>query len=215
MRSRNGSESPTTRFTLHAHEQSASGDSDTPMGVMAREYADNGFDLVGFVGHDQRPEQPERDMGVAVMTGVEHELRTSPRRLHIIEFPDQELRILAHPSLTHPENTEEKAVVDADEYGVDAIEAFNKGYRELPDSVVMDSYPRVAGDDAHNTHQIGSSYMESSVEATPEKVAEAVKDGRVTLQSPGLPATSRAAGRLHQALALVASGEIAEAARSR
>lgn len=215
MRGRNATVTSPTRFTLHAHEQSASGDSDTPIEAMADEYARRGFDLVGFVGHDARPRRPNRPVDVEVITGVEHEVRTRPRRLHIVEFPEYDLRILAHPSLTHPNNTVEQALQDAEAYNVDAIEAYNKGSRELPDQPVMDSYPRVSGDDAHNTHQVGASYMETMVPPEPEAVTQAVKEGRVTLENPGRSLRSRAAGRLHQGLSLVASGELWEVARKR
>lgn len=176
---------------------------------MLEEYARQGFDVVGFVGHDARPAPPTQTHGVEVLTGVEHEIRKIPTRLHLVEFPDQGLRILAHPGATFPANTEDMALEVAEDLGADAIEMFNRGKKQMPEPV-MDSYPRVASDDAHNTHQIGASYMTAQTEKSPEAVVGAVKDGRVSLHNPGLTAPDHFAGRMHQGISMAkfyAAGE--------
>lgn len=189
------------KFTLHSHEQSSSGDSATSMSGMLEEYARQDFDVVGFVGHDARPDLPREDHGVEVLTGTEHEIRKNPTRLHMVDFPDQGLKILAHPGATFPTDTENMALDVAERLGADAIEMFNRGEKQMPEPV-MDSYPRVASDDAHNTHQIGASYMTARTGGSVEEVVEAVKDGRVSLHNPGLTAPDHFAGRMHQGISM-------------
>lgn len=186
---------PTT-FTLHAHEQTSSGDSDTPVRVMAEAYDEAGVDLVGFVGHDARPEVPD-DLPVETMTGTEHELQKRPTKLHLLEFPDQNLTILPHPSLTWPENTAANAQHAGEQLGVDAIESFNRGSRELQNEV---GFPVVGADDAHNTHQVATSVSETMAPADPAAVANAVKNGQVTPVNNGSGTGQHLAGRLHQAV---------------
>jgi len=190
------------KFTLHSHEQSASGDSSTSMEGMLEEYEKQGFDVVGFVGHDSRPSPPRESGSIDVLTGVEHELQKEPTRLHMIEFPDQNLRILAHPKPTFPDRTEERAISMADKLGVDAVEMFNRGDKQMPEPV-MDSYPRVASDDAHNTHQVGSSYMTADTENSVSGVVQAVKTGKLSLHNPGVTATGHVAGRMHQGISMM------------
>lgn len=190
-------------FTLHVHEQSASGDSDTTAQGMAEAYADQGFDFVGFVGHDQRPEIDDTGLPVNTMTGTEMEIRTEPTRLHILEFPDQDLTILAHPKVTWPTETEENAIRTAEEYDVDAIELFSRGEQHLPEPS-NDGFARVANDDAHSTLQTGGSYMTTMVDSpTPDAIARRVKQGQVELHNPGLGPFRYYASRLHQGLALI------------
>lgn len=191
-----------TTFTLHAHEASASGDSTTPIETMAEAYAEKGVDVVGFVGHDERPDIPD-GLPIEAMAGTEHEARRNPTRLHIIDFPEQNLRILPHPSLTYPENTTKQAAAAAETWEVDAVEVFNRGGRELPSDADV-GVPKVAGDDAHNTHQTASSYNVTRARATPQAVASAVKRGDFQPINEGLPRRRAAAGKLHQGVAMLA-----------
>jgi len=201
---------PTARFDLHVHEGSASGDSGTPAAVLAQMYADRGFDLVGFVGHDRRPDVAEETahIPIEVVTGIEHEVQTDPRRIHVVDFPTFDFSYLAHPSLSHPTETLEQALMTAESYDVDAIEVFNRGSRELPPTV-LSGWPQVANSDAHNTFQLGASHMTADLHRlTPQSVFDAIRRREVELHNPGLPARDYYTGRLHQGLNLVSSGEL-------
>ena len=187
---------PTT-FTLHAHEQTESGDSDTPAREMARAYDEAGVDLVGFVGHDSRPSVPE-DLPVVTMTGTEHELQKRPRKLHVVDFPDQSLRILPHPSLTFPTDTAASAQQVAEQIDADAIESFNRGCKEVdPDAV---DFPTLGNDDAHNTHQAASTASVADCRATPQCVARAVKQDRAQPVGGSYGRRNHLAGRFHQGI---------------
>lgn len=196
------------RFTLHTHESTASGDSGTPAEALAEEYARRGFDLVGFVGHDKRPDIDTDTLPVEAITGIEHEVETEPRRVHIVSFPEENFSYLAHPSLSHPEDTLGKAIRTADQYDVDAIEVFNRGNRELPETLPS-GMTLVANDDAHNTHQIGGSFMEAAVrDVSAQSAIRAINRGEAQLFNPGYGRLEYAAGRLHQGINLVADGEL-------
>lgn len=191
-----------TRFTLHAHEETASGDSNTSARGMANAYADAGTDLVGFVGHDERPSVPD-DLPTETMTGTEHELQKRPTKLHLISFPDQDLKILAHPKLSTPAGREtvEWARETAARLDADAVEGYNRGTKQMSHGANVGA-PLVAGDDAHNTHQVASSYSITDAPATPEGVSRAVKTGNVRMANPGMTRRSSGAGRLHQGLSM-------------
>jgi hypothetical protein len=248
------------KVSLHAHEASASADSDTPLGVMAEEYAARGFDAVGFVGHSAVPDEPAANVPITILRGNEVELRTEPTRLHVLEYADQDLSILAHPGLTYPNTGPGQVIQTAMELDVDAIEAFNRGEPQVqfpdeppqgrpapaaergrlvtgrsrgsttlarerqdvsqappdipagiprggPPSVVSpEGFVWVAADDAHNTNQIGGSYMVVRTDRnTPQGVADAVKAGQARLRNPGLSVGSYVAGRVKQALATLES----------
>lgn len=191
------------KTTLHTHEASASGDSHTPAEVMAAEYADRGFDVVGFVGHDARPDIDTDAMPVTAVAGIEREVETDPRRVHILDYPEYDFTALAHPRLSYPASTQTKTRMAVEAYGVDAVERFNRGRDELGEPVTVDS-PLMAGDDAHSTHQVGGSYMVVEARSDdPSDVFEAIKRGRVELHNPGLRRRDYYAGRMHQGLALV------------
>lgn len=194
------------RVTLHTHERTASGDSETPAATLAEEYARRGVDFVGFVGHDDRPHVDFSQLPIEGITGIEHEIQTAPR-VHIVEFPEYDFSFLAHPAMTYTDNVGKNAVETAREHGVDAIEAYSRGEEHLPGDSLQD-FALVANDDAHSTHQIGGSYMETIVPRTePQEIITAVRDGRVELHNPGLSTRRWMAGRLHQGLSMVASGE--------
>jgi len=233
------------------------------MSVMAQAYADGGFDVVGFVGHDAIPDPPETDLPVTILRGTEIERRKDPTRVHVLEFPDEGLRILAHPGKTLPGASQNRILALAQRLNVDAIEAFNRGGPQVdfsnagdggrsseggrsrgfvpnaatetqrdrggrrdrrmdttdsgsgepprdipaggpPEIVAPGGFVWVAGDDAHNTNQIGGSYMTVTAEEnTPQAVADAVKRGDVELENPDLSVGNAVTGRVLQALAIV------------
>lgn len=191
------------KVNLHTHERTASGDSGTPAEVMAQEYADQGFDMVGFVGHDSRPEIDTDDLPIMAVTGIEHEVETEPRRVHLLDFPEYDFLALAHPKMSHPESPHTGAIMDSTGYGTNAIEAYNRGKSQGIATEAME-YPTIASDDAHSTFHVGGSFMEVPVDRmTPEAVFEAVLDGKATLRNPGLSRREYYTGRLHQGLALL------------
>lgn len=188
-----------TRFTLHTHERSASADSVTPARVMAQEYADRGFDVVGFVGHDERPSVPG-DLPVETLTGIEREVRKRPTRVHVLDFPDHDLSVLAHPRLSHPQDTVTEMEATAETLGVDAVERFNRGVEQY--GGYSPSLPETASDDAHNTSQVATSYMETDAPPTAEGVVQAVKDGNVQLVNEPAGRLRYARGRLLQGVGM-------------
>jgi len=173
---------------------------------MAQKAADRGIDLVGFVGHDERPSVPD-DLPITVMTGVEEEVTKQPRRLHILRFPDQDLSILAHPKLTFPEQTGCGIGALSQEFGIDAVELHSRGTRQLPDNEIP-RLPAVGADDAHTTHAVGCSVTEVDAPADPDAVATAIKQGDCRSVNRGLSLRSRAAHKLHQGINLLAAGEV-------
>lgn len=192
-----------THVSLHTHEASASADAVTPVREMAHAAAEAGIDLVGFVGHDERPQVPD-DLPVETMTGTEIEVRRRPKRLHVLDFPDQDLRILAHPAWSVPKgkNVEEWTRRAVGALDVDAVELFNRGQEEY-DRKADVGVPAVAGDDAHNSAQVATSYMVVESPAEPQAVADAVKRGKVELVNAPASRRRYARGRLLQGLGML------------
>lgn len=190
------------RFTLHAHCSSGSADSQTPVEVLAAAYAERDIDVVGIVGHGSVPDIDTEGLPVEVLTGIEHELRKHPTRIHVVEFPEYDFRFLAHPRLTAPDGdlAETRALIDR--LDVDAVEMFNRGSRHLSDREAVD-VPVLANDDAHNTAQVATSYMAARVpRGTPQAVVDAARRGEVQLHNPGRGRFQHARGKLLQGLSL-------------
>lgn len=189
---------------LHAHENTASGDSSTPATEMADRYAtaDPPAALVGLVGHDARPTvTPNPDGSTSVITGIEHETRAdNGNRLHVVEYPDHDFRFLAHPRLTWPDSPREKARQFARENDIDAVERLNRGKWQYSGSLGV---PEIGNDDAHNTHQVGSSYTVVEADAgDPQTLLDAIRNGETMLANRGARLDEQLAGRLHQGINL-------------
>lgn len=144
---------------LHVHERLGSGDSRTAFGDMVDAYvAQLGTPLcLGVVGHDHHVSAKSMTLpdGVIVLDGIEHEVQTNPR-VHISEYPSQDLSILAHPRLSWPSNTLADTRRAVGRYGVDAVEKYNAGRKQFDGDVGV---PMVAGDDAHSPVGVGRSWM--------------------------------------------------------
>lgn len=164
---------------LHVHTN-ADADSRTPPRKMVdpalRRMGD--FVLLGFVGHDFRPQVDVE--GVLSVAGVEHEIRQEPTRLHVLRFPDHDLQILAHPQLTWPTETEAHARqwMRETDLRIDAVEAATSGRPQYEASV--SDVVEVAGSDAHSPLVIGSAFMVVMVqEVSADAVMKAIKRGHV------------------------------------
>lgn len=167
------------RVNLHAHEASASGDSDTPLYKMLDEYANRGYALAGMVGHDARPSGPPRWGPTDVIYGIEHEIRGPPNRIHVVEFPDHNFRFLAHPGSSWPEDTKRKAREFMRENSIHAVEKYNAGEEEYEGHIA--GVIELANDDAHSPGAVGTSFMSVS---KPSRPFYAI--GRqATLRNPG------------------------------
>ena len=193
-------------ISLHAHEASASGDSRTSIDAMAARYRQAGFGTVGFVGHDATPETPNR-AALPVVVGIEHELRTEPRRLHVVEYPQFGFRFLAHPNLTWPENTRENAADYVASHDVDAVERWNRGIQQYEGHI--SGVAELANDDAHNPHQIGDSHMvfptgvlRDSQGLSLHRVFDALRRGEFWAVNRARNPARYAAGRLRQVYSL-------------
>ena len=193
-----------TRFTLHAHESSASGCASATAREMARAYDDAGFDLVGFVGHDEVPDLPD-DLPIETVAGYEETITDQPTQVHVVRYPQYDLSIFAHPLRSNPWDTTEATATYVSELGADAVERYSAGAVHLPEGAA--TVPVAAGDDAHNRAQVGTSYMEADVPATGAAVAQAVKQGNVDI-------INDPAGRLRHAKGRVLKGFATATARS-
>jgi hypothetical protein len=175
---------------LHVHEQQGSSDSRTPAGEMLSAYETRlGHPLaVGFVGHDHLVRTENRS--IPTIDGVEHEKQTSPRRLHIVELVDHDIRYLAHPSETYPENTYERTREAIDEYNLDAVEKYNAGKQQYEGSL---SVPELAGDDAHSPVGAGRSYMRVYAAGETEgEIVEAIMGGEFEVVNTNPPLSAAA-----------------------
>lgn len=195
----------TAKFNLHCHEQSASYDSDTPIEVMAGEYADQGYDVIGVVGHNERPDIETDSLPVQVITGVEHTIQDRPNRIDVVSFPDYNFSFLAHPgySFQHEQNPRVSAFVTARDLDVDGMEVHSQGSQQI-EAGSPGKFVGLANDDAHNTHQIGGSYMTTEVtEVTPGALIESVRIGDVDLYNPEYKSREYVAGQVLQGINIV------------
>lgn len=153
---------------------------------MVDEYARRGFDIVGIVGHDARPPEVQ-DAPITVLRGVEHELDKSSK-LHVITYPN--FSFLAHPRLTFPTDTKSHARRIIDQYDLDGVEKINRGTVQYSGHIA--GVVELAGDDAHNPPQVGSSFFH----------ADAWPPTTTRLRNPGVMTHERWAGRALQATSL-------------
>lgn len=164
---------------LHVHEQNGSGDSRTAATEMLDAYRDvlGPAAAVGFVGHDSLVRT--HDENSVTFDGVEHEVSTSPRRLHVVELPDHDFSYLAHPSETFPDDTRERAMETVRRLGLDGVEKYNAGEKQYEGRLPT---LELAGDDAHNPLGAGVSYMKVRVRRPTEgNIMDAIRRGDYTL----------------------------------
>lgn len=161
---------------LHVHERLGSGDSRTAAWQMADVMADRygPAAAIGFVGHDTIVETS----GGPTLTfdGVEHEPNPG-RWLHILEFPDHDFRVLAHPAKTFADPLEGARRV-IDERDLDAVEKWNwaNGGLQYEGSLPV---PEIASSDAHSPIAVGLNHMLVDVDTVSEDaVMREVKAGR-------------------------------------
>lgn len=176
------------KVNLHAHCSQGSYDALLSARKMIDQYADAGFGAVAITDHDQRTSVPDDDR-LITLEGIEHTV-DAERHTHIVEIPDHDFRILAHPAFSHPEDPKAAIRELAREYDLDAVEKWNCGarqYRGDLDAPLIE----VAGDDAHNPLQVGHTYMEvpDSVSSA-GGVISAIRSGRHELVRDPKPVRS-------------------------
>lgn len=142
---------------LHAHERTASGDSRTPASRMADVMYDRWgpFTAMGFVGHD-RLVGPRPGATLAI-GGMEREPHNG-KFLHILDYPQYDLKILAHPKRIFPDNTKEQAMRVIRERRLDGVEKWNWANGGLQYEGNLDVL-EVAGSDAHSPLGVGMCHM--------------------------------------------------------
>lgn len=187
---------------LHVHERSASGDSRTAAETMGRVARSRLGDwvMLGLVGHDAEP--TEEAEAVLSITGVENEIRTTPRRLHVIRFTDPEFSILAHPALTWPTDTRRQAAAFIDSHDIDAVEKFNGGRQQY--SGHIPGVREVAGSDAHSPLVLGSSHLVVQTDTvSADAVIDAIRQGDYTIVADRPPWHRRLFERIEKSLTMV------------
>lgn len=164
---------------------------------MCQAYADAGFAVAGFVGHNHHVDSPTAT--VATVSGIEHGPGDGRSAPHVVEFPSLDFRFLAHPGLTWPTDTRARAVAFMADNGIEAVEKYNAGRQQYAGHI---DAIELANDDAHNPLQIGQSYMVVDVPtASPDAVVAAIRRGNVELVNRGFSW----AGKLVQGAALWAN----------
>lgn len=162
------------RVSLHVHDSNVSPDSNTPPEKMVEKYKELGFDAVGFVGHDE--ESTFESDELLILRGIEHTISRSPE-VHVVEFPQQNFSFLAHPQRMLSSDTKGDAMEIIIDMAIDGVEKFNNGFTQFGGSLPV---PMLANDDAHNTLQAGSSFMEVNVDKlTRKEIIRAVGRGDV------------------------------------
>lgn len=143
---------------------------------MLRTYKMAGYDVVGFVGHDEMANVKSEEL--LVINGIEHTKSTNPE-VHVVEFPSMDFSFLAHPSRIS--NITSEAIANlARRHSVDAIERFNNGVGQ--DTADLD-LPQVCNSDAHNVFQVDTSYMTLESMRQRQAVINAIKNGDVELRN--------------------------------
>jgi hypothetical protein len=185
---------PTAKVNLHAHESQHSFDSNTPVEEMAAEYRAQGFDAVGFVGHGDMTTVDAP--GLITINGVEH--GTGPG-VHLVAYPQHDFYIAAHPRYGILPRRAVRQFVDL--YQPDAVEKYNSGMGQYSGEIAT---LEVAGDDAHNTEQVGTSYMQVETKRMSEDaIMDAIKRGNYTVHSEGVSVS----GYVRKAIDVVLPGD--------
>lgn len=189
---------------LHVHERTASPDCRTPAIQMlqAARRKLGEFAMVGFVGHDRRPQLGQD--GVLIETGIEHERRPPPNRLHVIEFPDQDFRILAHPKVTWPTNTREH-VHDylAENPSIEAVEKWRGGRKQYRGHVPA---IELGSSDAHNALLVGASQVVvSTSDVSQAGIFEAIRADQFQVRNRAVSSLARLAHVIEKAGAFVSA----------
>lgn len=147
---------PVVTTVLHVHEREGSHDSRTPAGEMASAYQSM-FDTpvaVGFVGHDE--EVHVRTPGVITFSGSEFSKTSGPNGIHVIQFDEPGIRILAHPGRTWPNDTKREAKAAIEKYNIDAVEKYTGGRKQYEGHLPV---VELNGDDAHSPIGAGRSSL--------------------------------------------------------
>lgn len=167
---------------LHTHA-AHDRDSRTPAQRMARFMAEEfEFAMLGIVGHDFRPTADPS--GVLSTTGIEHEVRRNPR-VHVIEFPDHDVSILAHPKLSHMNREDVWEFIH--ENNIDAVEKFTGGRKQFEGTIPV---PAVGASDSHSPLLLGTSFVVVDVdEVSVDGVFHAIRAGdfKTVVRPPSLP----------------------------
>lgn len=185
---------PTAKVNLHAHESQHSFDSNTSVEEMAAAYRAADFDAVGFVGHGELTTVDAP--GLITINGVEH--GTGPG-VHLVAYPQHDFYIAAHPRYGILPRRAVRQFVDL--YQPDAVEKFNSGMGQYSGEIAE---IEVAGDDAHNTEQVGTSYMQvDTPRMTETAIMDAIKAGEFSVHSEGVSVS----GYVRKAVDIVLPGD--------
>lgn len=179
---------PTVAVDLHVHERRGSGDSRTPASTMAETMFDRygPFTATGFVGHDLEVLAHAPD--TIAITGVEHE-PIPGRYLHVLEYPDHDFRVLAHPALTfRGGDVKAEARQAMRDYDCQAVERWSWAHGGQQYEGHLDAL-EVAGSDAHSPLGVGLNHMVVTVDEVSEAaVMREVKAGRFDVVAQRLTA---------------------------
>lgn len=169
---------PTVAVDLHVHERRGSGDSRTTAEAMAATMFDRygPFTATGFVGHDLEVFAHAPD--TLAIVGVEHE-PVPGSYLHILEYPDHDFRILAHPALTFDGDVKAQAREAMAEHDCQAVERWSWAHGGRQYDGHIDDAVEVAGSDAHSPLGVGLNHMLVTVDEVSESaVMREVAAGR-------------------------------------
>jgi hypothetical protein len=173
----------------------------TPSSAMGDAYRRRGFGLIGLVGHEARPVVTESP--IPTITGRERPVEYDGSSVHVVEYPDEQLSFLAHPRHYWSGNVRAKARAAVHDLELDGVEKFNRGRIQYEGRI--EDAVELANDDAHNTRQVGGSYMMVDTPTlAPMDVVRSIQEGRVELRNPRLRADAAAAGRANQGLSRAA-----------
>lgn len=163
---------------LHAHTDAGSYDGGLSPEQLARVYRAAGFGAVAITDHDVVTEPPAVD-GIHVLRGIEHTVDARDH-LHVVELVDHGFSFLAHPAFSFGDDRIPDAVEWAQERGLEGIERFNGGTRQMADTV-QTPLLELANDDAHNPVQVGHSFMVVPDGLDERGVVDAIRSGQFHL----------------------------------
>lgn len=194
---------------LHTHESTASPDSSTSIPEMMHSYRKEfkHQPMIGFVGHDDVGHDgvPKGSTPCNAVKGVEHTIDQSID-LHVVEYPEYDFKFLAHPGYTWGSKAKEKAREFMERNDIHAVEKFRAGNVQYEGRM---NAVELAGDDAHNPRQTGTSYMLVSIHDTePEDVTWSqvfsnIKEGNMKLVNNPAGAVQSVLGDLQKGLSLM------------
>lgn len=158
---------------LHVHDPDVSWDSRSTRDRMLKACKFHGFDAIGFVGHDKMADVHDDDL--TILNGIEHTIQIDPE-VHIVSYPDQNLRFLAHPRRRTKVNIKDTAKWIMNKHNTNITEKYNGGKGQFTGDI---DKVCLGNSDAHNPLQVNTSYTMVDSDDNPQSIADAVKNGKV------------------------------------